>query len=125
MRVSASTPLAAKSTGTAPTAWTASVCTGMPCSAAIATTSSTGWSVPTSLLAHMTEISATDPGSRSTAVAQRVDVQPTAVVDRQQLDLDALGVSASQCERVEHGVVLDRGGQDAGTARVLARRRAQ
>ena len=33
VRVSASTPLAAKSTGTAPTAWTASVCTGMPCSA--------------------------------------------------------------------------------------------
>ena len=67
VRLSASTPLAAKSTGTAPTAWIASVCTGMPCAAATATTSSTGCRVPTSLFAHITEISDTDAGSRSTA----------------------------------------------------------
>ena len=41
--VSASTPLAAKSTGTWPTACTASVCTGMPCACASSTTSATGW----------------------------------------------------------------------------------
>ena len=50
----------------------------MPCSAAIATTSSTGCSVPTSLLAHITETRATEPGSRSIDVAQRVDVEPAA-----------------------------------------------
>ena len=119
--VSASTPDAAKSTGTAPTAWTASVCTGMPCAAAIATTSAIGWRVPTSLLAHITEISATESGSRSTARAQRVDVEPAALVDRQQLDLGAL-VLGEPVERVEHGVVLDRAWP--GSASGAGRRRA-
>ena len=82
MKLRASTPEAAKSTGTAPTAWTASVWTGMPCSAASATTSSIGWRVPTSLLAHITEMRATESGSRSTLRAQRVDVEPARCVDR-------------------------------------------
>ena len=42
---------------------------------AIATTSAIGWMVPTSLLAHITEIRATLSGSRSTAVAERVEVR--------------------------------------------------
>ncbi len=49
--------------------------------------------------------------------AQRVDVEPGLLVDRQQLDLGALGL-AEPVQRVEDGVVLDGGGQDAGAARV-------
>ena len=65
VNVSASMPLAAKSTGTWPTACTASVCTGMPWTCAIRAVSTTGWTVPTSLLAHITDTSATESGSRS------------------------------------------------------------
>ncbi len=51
-------------------------------------------------------------------LAERGDDQPALVVDRQQLELGALCV-AEPVERVEHGVVLDRAGQHAGTPRVL------
>ncbi len=66
-RVSASTPLAATSTGTWPTAWTASVWKGTPCSRARSARVGTGCRVPTSLLAHITVTSATSDGSRSSA----------------------------------------------------------
>ena len=65
--VSASTPDAAKSTGRIPTACTASVCSGTPCSCATAASSRTGLTVPTSLLAHITDTSATEPGSSASA----------------------------------------------------------
>ena len=65
--VIASTPEPPKSTGRWATACTASECTGTPWRRAIWTISSTGWTVPTSLLAHMTVTSATDAGSRSIA----------------------------------------------------------
>ena len=117
VRVSASTPERANATGTAPTAWTASVCTGMPCSAAIATTSSIGWSVPTSLLAHITETSATEPGSRSTA-ARNASTSSRAWGSTASAHTDAPSALLEPVQRVEHRVVLDRGGQDAGPARV-------
>ena len=56
--------------------------------------------------------------------AQRVDLEPAEVVDRQQLDLGAL-VLGEPVQRVEHGVVLDRGGKDAGPTRASASRRDQ
>ena len=89
----------------------------MPCSAAIATTSSIGCSVPTSLLAHITETRATDAGVALDRGAQRGEVEPAGAVDRQQLDLGAL-VLGEPVQRVEHGVVLDRGGEDPRAARV-------
>lgn len=55
----ADNPLAVKSTGSWPTAWTASLCIGTPNSAATAANSATGCTVPTSLLAHITETRAT------------------------------------------------------------------
>ncbi len=65
--VSASTPAAAKSTGTWPTAWTASVCMGTPAAWATSASSATGCTVPTSLLAHITLTRATPSGSRARA----------------------------------------------------------
>ena len=92
----------------------------MPCSAASATTSAIGWSVPTSLLAHITETSATEAGSRVDGGAQRVEVETPEGVDGQQLDLGVL-VLGEPVQRVEDRVVLDGGGQDAGAARVWRR----
>lgn len=54
--VNRSTPRAATSTGTLPTAWAASLCTGMPCLRAQAAISATGCRAPVSLLASMTEM---------------------------------------------------------------------
>ena len=80
--VIASTPEAAKSTGTAPTACTASVWTGMPCSLAAATTRSSGWSVPTSLLAHITETRPTPEGSARAASSAAGSSRPAASTAR-------------------------------------------
>ena len=74
--------------------------------------------MPTSLLAHISDTSATLSGSRSRDVAERGDVEPSERVDRQQLDLGAL-VLGEPVQRVEDRVVLDGGGQDPGAARVL------
>ena len=52
--------------------------------------------------------------------AQGVEVEPAEVVDGQQLDLGTL-VLGQPVHGVEDGVVLDRGGQHAGAARVLLR----
>ena len=65
--VSASTPLAAKFTGTCPAACTASVWNGIWCLRATEASSAIGWIVPTSLFAHMTLIIATAPGSGAMA----------------------------------------------------------
>ena len=67
LTVIASSPDAPKSTGTWPTACTASACTGTPYRRASATTSSSGCRVPTSLFAHITEISATWSPLRSSS----------------------------------------------------------
>ena len=62
-----STPAAPRSTGRCATAWTASVWKRTPRSRQPAAMVATSCTVPTSLLAHMTVTSATDPGSSSTA----------------------------------------------------------
>jgi hypothetical protein len=67
--VSASTPLRAKSTGTWPTACTASVWNGMPCVWATSASSRIGLTVPTSLLAHITVTRATSAGFSAMAAA--------------------------------------------------------
>ena len=74
--------------------------------------------MPTSLLAHITETSATLSRVALDGVAERVHVEPSERVDRQQLDLGAL-VLGEPVQRVEDRVVLDGGGQDPGAARVL------
>ncbi len=65
--VSASAPEPEKDTGNCPSACTASVWNGMPWSWAMAASTWIGWTVPTSLLAHMMLIMATSSGSRSMA----------------------------------------------------------
>ncbi len=65
--VIASTPLAAKLTGTEPTACTASVWNGTANSAATAASEGMSWTVPTSLFAHMMLTSATASGSAARA----------------------------------------------------------
>ena len=67
--VSAAAPLAAKSTGSTPTACTASVCSGMPCRAATSASSRMGLTVPTSLFAHITLTRATSSGFSAIAAA--------------------------------------------------------
>ena len=67
MTVSASAPLAAKSTGSCAAACTASVWNGTPYSWATAASSLTGCTVPTSLFAHITLTSATCSGARASA----------------------------------------------------------
>ena len=116
--VRASRPLAAKSTGRWPTACTASECTGMPCSAHRAATSATGCTVPTSLLAHITDTSATASGSFADLGAQGVDVDPPLGVDRQPDELGVL-VLAEPDRGVDDGVVLDRAEQHLAAAGVL------
>ena len=101
-------------------ACTASVWTGMPCGAARATTSSTGWSVPTSLLAHITEIRRDALGVALDGVAQGLHVEAPVAVDGQQLELGTLALG-EPVQRVEHGVVLDRSGQDAAAPVVTGR----
>ena len=61
--VSASAPLSANCTGTSAAACTASVCSGIRCSAQTAASSAIGAIVPTSLFAHITLTSATLSGS--------------------------------------------------------------
>ena len=95
----------------------------MPCSRAIATTSSIGWRVPTSLLAHITETSATDAGSRSTRARSASGSTPAGLVDRQQLDLGALvlgePVAAGRARRGARS--RWRGSRRAARVRVAAR----
>ena len=79
----AESPLAAKSTGNWPTAWTASLCIGTPNSAATAASSATGITVPTSLLAHITDTSATSSWLCSASRSAAADTEPSAAVGSQ------------------------------------------
>ena len=79
----AESPLAAKSTGNCPTACTASLCIGTPNSAATAASSAAGMTVPTSLLAHITDTSATSSWLRSTSRSASADTEPSAAVGSQ------------------------------------------
>ena len=81
---------AAKSTGSAPTACTASVWNGTPNSCAIAASSAIGCTVPTSLLAHITLTTAAASGSAASASRSVVGRDPAVLVDRQPDDLGAL-----------------------------------
>ena len=118
LSVRQSTVLAARSSGSWPRACTASLCTGMPCSCASAASSSIGWTVPTSLLAHSTVTRATLAGVALDARPCGRDVDPPELVDRQPLDLGALG-GRQPLDGVEHGVVLDGAGEHPAPARVL------
>ena len=62
-RASAATPRSRTFNGRVPAACTASVCRGTPCSAAISARVRMSWTVPTSLLASITETTATVVGS--------------------------------------------------------------
>ena len=114
--VSASTPLAAKSTGTCPTACTASVCSGTPTSCATAASAGMSLTVPISLLAHMTLATATSVPSPS-AVGQRRRGDPAARLDRQPGDLGAV-VLGQPLDAVQDGVVLGRADDDPAAAGV-------
>jgi hypothetical protein len=85
---------------------------------ASAASSATGCTVPTSLLAHITVTSATEPG-RSRARLERLRVHPAAASTGSH-STSAPSCSASHSTASMHGVVLDRAGQDAAPARVLA-----
>ena len=113
----ASTPLAAKSTGTAPTACTASVWNGTPNSCATSASARTSLTVPTSLLAHMTLTRATSPGWAASASRRRRDVDPARRVDGQDVEGGAL-VLGEPLPRVEHRVVLRGRDEHAGAAGV-------
>ena len=67
--VRASSPLAPKSTGSWPTACTASECRGTPCARAIWASAAIGCTVPTSLFAHMTLTRATSSPRASAFVS--------------------------------------------------------
>ncbi len=86
---------------------------------ATAASSPTGCTVPTSLFAHMTVTSATEPGPRrSRPRASDGCTRPAASTGSH--STTAPSCSASQSDGVHHGVVLDGAGQDAATSRVLA-----
>src|SRR5919112_1430544 len=74
--VRASTPLAAKSTGTCPTAWTASLCSGTPTSCATSASAARSLTVPISLLAHMTLARATSSPVPSAACSAPGAIRP-------------------------------------------------
>ena len=114
--VSASAPLAAKSTGTWPTACTASVCSGTPNSWATAASAATSLTVPTSLLAHITLATATSAPSPS-ASASASGRDPAGRLDRQPGDVGAV-VLGQPLDAVEDGVVLGRADHDPAAARV-------
>jgi len=84
---------------------------------AASTTSAIGWTVPTSLLAHITVTRATDPGSRSMDAAQASTSRRPSASHGQKLHVGLL-VLGEPVQGVEHGVVLDGGGEDPGAPRV-------
>ena len=94
--LSASAPEAAKSTGSWAAACTASLCSGMPYSRAMAASSLTGWTVPTSLFAHMTLTRATPAGSVSMA-ARSTSGRSSPVPSTSSQSAWAPSCSASQC----------------------------
>ena len=100
-----------------PTACTASVCRGTPCSWATSASSRTGFTVPTSLFAHITDTSAARSGASASAARRVAGCTPAVPVDGQRHDVRAL-VLGEPLGRLEHGVVLDLGDEHAGAARV-------
>ena len=115
--VRAVAPLAARSTGSWPAAWTASVWNGIRYSRAIWASSAMGWMVPTSLLAHMTLISATLPGRLLDGGAQVAGLHPAGGLDGQPVGVGAL-VLGEPVHAVEDGVVLGLGDAAPGAGRV-------
>src|SRR3954453_18653341 len=122
--VSASTPLAAKSTGSWPIACTASVCSGTPTSWATAARAARSLTAPISLLAHITLATGTagpSPsargGARPGAAAPRLGEggggDPAGRLDPQPGDL-GLVVLLQPLHAVQDGVVLGRAGHDPG-----------
>ena len=97
VRVSASTPLAAKSTGTAPTACTASVCTGMPWAGGDRDDLLDRLERADLVVGpHHRDQRRPTPGSRSTAARKASTSRRPRAVDRQQLDLGAAPPRPSQ-----------------------------
>ena len=76
-------PLAVKSTGIWPIACTASLCIGTSNSAATAANSASGMIVPTSLLAHITDTSATSSCSCSASRSAAGATEPSDAVGSQ------------------------------------------
>ena len=97
--------------GRSPTAWTASVCTGMPCAPASSTTSATGCEGADLVVGPHHRDQGDGLRVALDRLAQRVEVEAARPVDRQQLDGRALLLAEPE-QRVEHGVVLDGAGQD-------------
>ena len=104
-----SAPLAAKSTGTCPAACTASVWKGTPNSWATSASARTSCTVPTSLLAHITDTRATRVGVGLDRGADRRGLDDTVGGALEPGDLGAL-VGDEEVDAVEDGVVL--GGAD-------------
>ena len=79
-----------------PTAWTASTCSGTPASAHRAAISAIGWTVPTSLLAHITATSAVWPGwAANSARIWSTSTRPTSSTSSH--TTSAPSCSPSQC----------------------------
>ena len=118
VRVSASTPAAATSTGSAPTACTASVWNGTPYPAATAASSRDRLhGADLVVRPHHGDQRGRCPRPSASAAAQRLRVHPAEPVHRQPAHLGAL-VPLQPLHRVQHGVVLDRAGQHPAAARV-------
>jgi hypothetical protein len=80
------------------------------------TSRTSGCTVPTSLLAHIAETSATESGSlasESLSDSNAATSRRPSLVDRKQLDLGAFVPAASQMQRVEDRMMLDGRRQDA------------
>ncbi len=100
-----------------PTACTASVWNGTAYSWLISASSRIGFTVPTSLFAHITDTSATCLRRLGQRGAQRLRPHPARGVDLEQAQLGAL-VLGQPLRGLDHGVVLDRGDEHTGATRV-------
>ena len=95
-----------------PKAWTASEWTGIAAPGRRSTISATGWTLPTSLLAHITVTKAIEAGSRDSSRRTAGQGDDAVRVHRQPDRLGAL-VPLEPFDGVQHGMVLDGGAQDA------------
>ena len=115
VKVSRSSPLAAKSTATWPTACTASLCETAPQAVAAASAAwRTGCSAPTSLLPQINETTA---GRRGDLGGQRAGVDHAVGPHGQQPDPGPGGLFQPG-RRIQDGVVLHRGDDHLGPGRV-------
>ncbi len=97
--VSASTPLAATSTGTWPTACTASVCSGTPTAWATAASAARSLTAPISLLAHMTLATATSVPSPSASASASAVTAPVGSTSSQVTSAPSCSTSHSTLSR--------------------------